>query len=90
VTNALFDHLVELSGLSPIFAAATIGRSLERAGLSPDQLRREEINRLIPELSRTLAVFLGQRAEARIQDIRKLGLVDFRDDRERTTASTLT
>jgi hypothetical protein len=73
VSNSLFARLVELSGLSPIFADATVRRTIERAGLSPERLVRQDIAVIIPELANTLSPFLGKDTETRIRAMRKLG-----------------
>jgi hypothetical protein len=72
VTTTLFQSLVDLSGLSPIFASATIRRSLERAGVSPEHITRRDIETILPDLERSLTAFLGADAPGRIAEIRAL------------------
>jgi hypothetical protein len=65
-------RIVELSGLSAIFAEAVVRRSIERAGFLPDALELSDIEALVPEISRGLSVFLGPATAERVAQIRAL------------------
>jgi hypothetical protein len=58
--SGLLDALVAKSGLSPIFATRVIRRAVLRAGLDPESLQHRDIERLLPELRRAIAVYLGE------------------------------
>jgi hypothetical protein len=64
-TEAL-DTLIEASGLSPIFARATIMRTIERSGLDARKFRTADIPRLQRHLELALRMYLGE-AEARLR-----------------------
>ncbi len=69
----LFDRLVEISGLSPLFARATLSRALTRAGAKPETLSAEQLKAALPELEKTLRVFLqGDELNRRFQDVKTL------------------
>ena len=72
MSSTAFDRVVELSGLSPIFARSIVRRTVERAGLSPDRLRASEVEALLPELERALFAVLGTETTTRINKIRQL------------------
>jgi hypothetical protein len=71
VSSTTFEQVVELSGLSPIFARSVVRRTVERAGLSPDRLRANEMEAVLPELERALFAFLGKETQSRINKIRQ-------------------
>ena len=59
-TASLFDAVVDASGLMAMIAPFTVSRLLISAGLSPNDLTREELRRALPELERGLAVYLDE------------------------------
>jgi hypothetical protein len=65
------DDLVELSGVSPIFARTVVKRALERAGIEPNSMRASDIDKALPEIERALTVYLGDAAAERIAAIKQ-------------------
>lgn len=59
--NVLFVRLVEASALSPVFAERSLGRVLDRAGLSREALTPGQIEGLLPQIEQTLRVYLPAR-----------------------------
>jgi hypothetical protein len=57
--GTLLDRLVEASGLSGVFARASIVRALERSGVDTSRLTRGDIKRALPEIERALSVFMA-------------------------------
>jgi hypothetical protein len=69
-----FDHLVRASGLSSIFAAPTLRRVCEKAGVSFDQITRADVPRLIAHLENALRLYMPPEEVAkRIRDVGALG-----------------
>jgi hypothetical protein len=58
--SAVFDELVRLSGLSPIFARTVVKRAVSRAGVDPESVQRKDLDRVLPELQKVLSVYLGE------------------------------
>ena len=77
VEHSLLDRVVEASGLSGVFARASIVRSLERSGVDVARLTRGDVQRALPEIERALRVFMPddqvKRQIARIQMLVDLG-----------------
>lgn len=68
----LLDTLVEASGLSSVFAHASIVRALKRSGAALDHLTRADVLRAMPEIERALSVYV-EPAElaARMRQLRR-------------------
>lgn len=74
---SLLEKLSNASGLSKVFAEATVRRIAGRAGVDPENLRRQDIERLLPMLKHALLLYLDKSvAEARLRDIQKLAESD--------------
>jgi hypothetical protein len=54
------DEVVEASGLLSLIAPFTVSRLLIAAGLSPNDLTREQLLRALPELEKGLSVYLDE------------------------------
>ncbi|MFT3921926.1 MAG: hypothetical protein QM778_05275 [Myxococcales bacterium] len=70
--SALFNRLVEISGLSSLFARAALERACTRAGVQPTSLTREGLRTALPEIERTIQTYLDRQttdAMARIRDL---------------------
>jgi hypothetical protein len=71
--ETLFDRVVQQSGLSPVFARATIARALARVSIKPETLSPEQLKMALPELEKVLRVFLqGDDLTRRLQALRAL------------------
>lgn len=57
-STTLLDALVEASGLSSVFAHASIVRALKRSGAELDRLTRADVLRAMPEIERALSVYI--------------------------------
>jgi len=68
----LFEKIVELSELSPLFARQSLERALKRAGLEPRTLNASTLRQAMPEIRKTLEAFLNQRAEHVAKEIERL------------------
>lgn len=55
---ALFELLVEASGLSPIFARSTLKRACERAGINVDTMTKSELIKALPNIRKALETFI--------------------------------
>ena len=55
---ALFELLVEASGLSPIFARSTLKRACERAGVNVDTMTKAELIKALPNIRKALETFI--------------------------------
>jgi hypothetical protein len=53
-----FERLVEMSGLSPIFANHSLRRACKRANLDPDTLKKAEFPKIVPEIEKVLSLYL--------------------------------
>lgn len=53
-----FNEIVRQCGLSEVFAEDTIMRAFERIGLRPEQVTPAHIPQVLPQLERTLRIFL--------------------------------
>lgn len=69
--SGAFEEVVQLSGLSPIFARAVVRRCVERAGLTPERLAPREVEAVLPDLERALLPFLGKATDSQIARIRQ-------------------
>ena len=58
--RSLLDEVVEASGLLSLIAPFTVSRLLIAAGLSPNDLTREQLLRALPELEKGLSVYLDE------------------------------
>ncbi len=71
--TSLLERLVEASGLSGVFAKASIVRALERSGVNVARLTAADVRKAMPELSRALGVFMSapevKRHVDRIEDL---------------------
>lgn len=71
--NALFDTLVGVSGLAPLFASAVVARACIRAGLDVRTLTRRDIPRALPALEQALRIYLPrEQVPARLDSIARL------------------
>jgi hypothetical protein len=69
----LFDKLLTATGLSPVFARASITRALARVSAKPDTLSVDQIKTALPELEKVLRVFLqADELPKRLADIQRL------------------
>ena len=57
--NALFERVVQESGLSEMVAPFTISRLLLRADVQPDELTPGTLARALPEVERGIRVYLS-------------------------------
>ena len=71
MTEAVIDALIRLSGLSPIFAKTVVRRAVQRAGVNPDALAKNDLVRVLPELEKALEVYLGEGAQKRAAEIKR-------------------
>lgn len=55
---ALFDLLVDASGLSPIFARSTLKRACERAGVNVETMTKAELVKALPNIRKALETFI--------------------------------
>lgn len=72
VVSALFDQLVVASELSPIFGRGALSRALARLGLLPDRLTKADLMRALPEITRTIRPYLGDRTDEVSMNIQRL------------------
>jgi len=56
--HSFFDKVVAGCGLSDVFAKTTIRRACERAGVKPEALVPEDMERVVPHIRKSLKVFL--------------------------------
>ena len=71
--GALFDRVVEASGLARVIAPFTITRLLVRAGVVPRGLEPSDLQRALPELDAGLRVYLSaEKAAQAMEEIRRL------------------
>ncbi|MBL8678903.1 MAG: hypothetical protein JNK05_07040 [Myxococcales bacterium] len=66
----LFERVVAECGLAPAFARTAIERALRRANIEPAALTRSNLRSALPEIERTVTMYLGPRtpqAMARIE-----------------------
>lgn len=68
----LFAKLIEVSGLSPLFAENALRRALLRAGVEPAKLTSTTLTNAIPELEKTISTFLPEDADRVMKNIRAL------------------
>lgn len=69
----LFDEVVKAARLVDLIAPFTVSRLLVAAGVSPNELTREDLASALPHLERGLAIYLGDDdLEGAITDIRAL------------------
>ena len=67
------DDLIAATGLSRVFAAATLTRLCERIGVSPTQLSPSDLQKLMPDLEKMLTVFLRpEEVAVGLQNVRAL------------------
>ena len=59
--SAFFDEVVARSGLSPVIAPTTIARACRRAGVDPQMLNPVSLERALPSIRHTLAIFLEEK-----------------------------
>jgi hypothetical protein len=72
VENPIFDRVVAVCGLSPLFARNSMARALRRAGVEPAKLTASELGRALPEIRRTLAPFIEAELDAAMARIERL------------------
>ena len=69
----LFDAVVKASGLVALIAPFTVSRLLVGAGLSPQELTREDLASALPELEKGLGVYLSDdELSAAVGNLRRL------------------
>jgi hypothetical protein len=56
----LFDRVVQQSGLSSVFARASLARALSRVAAKPETLSPQQLQAALPEVEKLLRVFLRQ------------------------------
>ena len=56
--SALFNRVVEASGLSPLFARNALQRACARAGVQADMLTASALRTALPEIERTIQTYL--------------------------------
>ncbi len=57
-SSPLFDALVKVCGLSPLFARNSMARALARAGVDATTLTKAELARALPEIKQAILPFL--------------------------------
>lgn len=68
--SELAREIAVLSGLSELFSEYTIEQACRRVGVDPARAGPREFQRVVPELRRTLSIFLrGEEAERRLKAI---------------------
>jgi hypothetical protein len=70
--SPLFEQLVEVSGLSPLFARSALQRACTRAGVQPAALTRSDLKAALPEIERTIQMFLDADAATAMRRIQEL------------------
>jgi len=70
--TSLYEEVIRASGLSPIFAKNTISRALTRANVAPTTMSREDLSRALPEIKKSLALFLESDLEPAMRRIQAL------------------
>jgi hypothetical protein len=70
--NPIFERVVAVCGLSPLFARNSIARALRRAGVEPAKLTAIDLGRALPEIRRTLAPFIETELDAAMARIERL------------------
>jgi hypothetical protein len=68
----LFDRVVEVCGLSPVFAKNSLTRAIKRCGFSPETLTKEELAKCLPEIRNMLKLYLSETLEASFANITAL------------------
>ncbi len=56
--SPLFGKVVEATGISRIFAASSVRRACERAGVQPESLTRDELKKAIVYIEEAMRVYL--------------------------------
>lgn len=70
---ALFDSVVQASGLSPIFAPSTLKRACERAGVNTETMTKQDLVKALPNIRKALETFMPMAdVETRMRAISKL------------------
>jgi hypothetical protein len=70
---ALFENLVDASGLSPIFARSTLKRACERAGINVETMTKADLIKALPNIRKALETFIPVAdVDARMRAISKL------------------
>jgi|GEM_PF-3480149 len=70
--SELFERVVEVSGLSPLFARNALQRACTRAGVQATALTRADLRTAMPEIERTIRTYLHEQTAGvmiRIQDL---------------------
>lgn len=71
--QGLFAQVVRATGLSPVLARSTVESVCRRLGLEPQTLTRRDVATVLPELARTLNLFLpASEAESRLGELERL------------------
>jgi hypothetical protein len=70
--SELFELLVAKSELSPLFGRAALRRACERAGVDAERLSPLSLRMALPEIEKTLRMFLDTRAEAVMRELEAL------------------
>jgi len=69
----LFDKLVSASGLSAVFARASLSRAIARVAAKPETLSPDQLKAALPDVEKVLSLFLaGDELNKRIQAIKGL------------------
>lgn len=68
--SAVLEKLVEVSGLSPLFARRAIQRAVERCGVNLERLTPDDADRLSQDLERVIAIFDPSKATGAADRIR--------------------
>jgi hypothetical protein len=69
----LFDKLVSASGLSAVFARASLTRAIARVAAKPETLSADQLKAALPDVEKVLSLFLaGDELNKRMQAIKGL------------------
>jgi hypothetical protein len=72
----LFNRVVDVSGLSPLFARNALQRACARAGVHSDGLTRGDLRTALPEIERTIRTYLHEQTPGvmtRLQELARGG-----------------
>jgi hypothetical protein len=69
---SVLDELVEASGLSPLFAKSAIKRAVDRCNVRLEKISSADVDRLVEELRRVIAIFAPTEVDAASARIRAM------------------
>ncbi len=70
--SALFNSVVEVSGLSPLFARNALQRACTRAGVQAEALTPSALRTALPEIERTIQTYLDSQTASVMERISAL------------------